>query len=1077
MLSYAQRWHGRGRVRRRRPERRRSDWPEELEDRRMLAGTTAEAIGIDDPLLEIPEGEVATITGTFTPATTAAIQVQVAWGDNQTSLFDVPGGSTQFAFSHDYPPDNQPSTVSQQFEPILTFSDDGEEILTTSVNVFVENASPVASNISIPLQAAEGQQINVSAAAFDPGGDPIFYTWNFGDQTGIVGGPIQTHTFVDSGTYTIAVTITDDDLGFTRQVRDIIINNQAPTANADTAAIFARASVPVEGNVLDNDTDIAGEADPLVVTAFDTEMDPEVDVIGAFGTLTWGADGAFSYLPDASNQDVQLLSEGNSLIEEFDYSISDGDGGLASSTLTITLVGAVLPLEIFDDDQTPNVIPENTVTGETVGITADTNVVAGATATFELSNDAGGRFQIDGDTGVVTVADGSRLDFESQAQYQISVVATVVGSGEVATNDFLIDLTDVNEPPNAQLDAGLATDEDTVLNIPGAPNGGLLLNDTDPDAEDVIAVTEFDMTSAQGAAVTVSPNGMLQYDPTVSAAIQALSPASTTVDSFNYTISDSVGLTSTATVLLEVTGVADAPVAADDTLVVFESSGPVSVTATLLTNDIDVDAGDVLSVVQVDTTDTVGTVTIDDGDVQYGPDGKFDQLNDGDMATDSFHYTVQDSHGLVATATVHVTIFGVGQPQNTPPTVSDIPNQTIEEDSSTGPIAFQVGDLQTATGDLVVTATSSDTTIVPNASIVLSGSGVDRTLTITPPPSVSGATVTITLTVSDGEFEVSDTFELTINEINDPPTITEIDDQVINEDSKTGALEFTIGDLETAPDDLIVTATSSDQVLIPEANITFAGSGTDRTVTIQPTANLHGTATITVTVSDGILSTSTSLEITVNPINNEVLLLAVERNEGRERFDQLTSLAFTFNRDVSASLDPNDLALVNLTTGQVIDLSPVIPVWQPDINTALWDFAEVDVAPGRYSVVLNAAGIQDLSGSPLDGNGDGTPGDDNRSELVVTLAGDTDLDLDVDFVDFIRLSAGFGSPGNWANGNFDNLQPVGFPDFLLLAQNFGKSLQPDPPAAGLTAAAANRGLIAAAVEEVSKEMEDLFGGP
>ena len=52
-----------------------------------------------------------------------------------------------------------------------------------------------------------------------------------------------------------------------------------------------------------------------------------------------------------------------------------------------------------------------------------------------------------------------------------------------------------------------------------------------------------------------------------------------------------------------------------------------------------------------------------------------------------------------------------------------------------------------------------------------------------------------------------------------PPTITDITNQTIDEDGATVALPFTIGDVETPAASLTVTASSSDQTLVPDANI------------------------------------------------------------------------------------------------------------------------------------------------------------------------------------------------------------------------------------------------------------------
>jgi hypothetical protein len=104
---------------------------------------------------------------------------------------------------------------------------------------------------------------------------------------------------------------------------------------------------------------------------------------------------------------------------------------------------------------------------------------------------------------------------------------------------------------------------------------------------------------------------------------------------------------------------------------------------------------------------------------------------------------------------------------NTAPTISSVGNQTITTGSSAGPLAFTVGDSQTAASSLTVSASPSNPSLVPNANVVLGGSGTSRTVTVTP---VSGpiGTATITLTVSDGSLSTSTSFTLTVNALPAP---------------------------------------------------------------------------------------------------------------------------------------------------------------------------------------------------------------------------------------------------------------------------------------------------------------------
>ncbi len=224
--------------------------------------------------------------------------------------------------------------------------------------------------------------------------------------------------------------------------------------------------------------------------------------------------------------------------------------------------------------------------------------------------------------------------------------------------------------------------------------------------------------------------------------------------------------------------------------------------------------------------------------------------------------TVSDGTAT-GTDTFDVTVTGV----NDPPTISDITDQATPEDTAAGPLAFTVGDVETAPGSLVVTGSSSDQGVVANGDITFGGSGASRTVTVTPVAEASG-TATITVTVSDGTDTTTDTFVLTVNAVNDPPTISDITDQATTEDTATGAIGFTIGDVETPAASLTVTGTSSDQAVVANADIVFGGSGASRTVTLTPVADANGTTTITVTVSDGTDTTTDTFVLTVNAVND-----------------------------------------------------------------------------------------------------------------------------------------------------------------------------------------------------------------
>jgi hypothetical protein len=185
-------------------------------------------------------------------------------------------------------------------------------------------------------------------------------------------------------------------------------------------------------------------------------------------------------------------------------------------------------------------------------------------------------------------------------------------------------------------------------------------------------------------------------------------------------------------------------------------------------------------------------------------------------------------------------------------------------DTPTAALPFTVGDVETAAAGLTVSGSSDNTALVNQAGIVFGGAGSNRTVTVTPLSGASGS-ANITVTVSDGTATASTSFQLSV--INsrpaNVPTISAIAGQFIAQNSVAGPLGFTVSENGIPASSLTVTASSSDQTLVPNGNIVLGGSGGNRTVTVTPATGLVGAATITLTVSDGSASTNTSFLLTV----------------------------------------------------------------------------------------------------------------------------------------------------------------------------------------------------------------------
>lgn len=244
-------------------------------------------------------------------------------------------------------------------------------------------------------------------------------------------------------------------------------------------------------------------------------------------------------------------------------------------------------------------------------------------------------------------------------------------------------------------------------------------------------------------------------------------------------------------------------------------------------------------------------------------------------------------------------------PTNTPPTITAIGGQTINEDGIAGPLSFNVGDAQSPAGNLTLSATSSNPSLVPIANITFGGSGANRSVTIAPLANAWG-TAQITVTVSDGELSAFRQFTLTVNSINDAPTLTAISGQSIDEDGIVGPVSFTVADVETAPGSLTLSGNSSNPTLVPNGNITFGGNGANRTVTIRPSTNQTGSAQITVSVSDGSAVGTRVFTVTVNPVNDAPTITAiVDQTIDEDKFAGPISFTITDVESSASSLTLN----------------------------------------------------------------------------------------------------------------------------------------------------------------------------
>ena len=244
--------------------------------------------------------------------------------------------------------------------------------------------------------------------------------------------------------------------------------------------------------------------------------------------------------------------------------------------------------------------------------------------------------------------------------------------------------------------------------------------------------------------------------------------------------------------------------------------------------------------------------------------------------------TVNDGQGAnnITTRTFSVNVSEV----NNPPTLDALNNVTLSEDASAQTVNLS-GISTGATNEnnaLVVTATSSNTGLIPNPTVSYSSPNATGSLSFTPVANANGS-ATITVTVNDGALNnnlVTRTFTVTVTAANDQPTLNGVSNVSINEDS--GSQSVSLSGIATGAANesqtLTVTASSSNTGLIPNPSVTYNSPNATGSLSFTPAANASGSATITVTVNDNQSSNNIvtqTFNVSVNAVNDTPTVAAI----------------------------------------------------------------------------------------------------------------------------------------------------------------------------------------------------------
>ena len=295
-----------------------------------------------------------------------------------------------------------------------------------------------------------------------------------------------------------------------------------------------------------------------------------------------------------------------------------------------------------------------------------------------------------------------------------------------------------------------------------------------------------------------------------------------------------------------------------------------------------------------------------------------------------------------------------GEQYNTPPTIEAIADVVSNEDETVAEIELIAEDKETSKSKLQWTVTAINADLIAPEAISVRKTGLRRYLEITPKENAHGET-DITVTVNDGIDEVSTTFKLTVNAVNDPPTISAVEPIEINEDQMV-SFTVTLTDIDTAPEELKITGNAANAALLPSDNITSTGESLTRTVTLSPGANMGGKTKVTLFVNDGDNTVFTETELTVIPVVDIPVALPQELTTKYGKHLPLTL----------AGTDPDSLGLsfhlVEMPkNGSLIGTAPNL-TYRPKAGFEGMDTFQFRVVAGEYksepeTIVITVLGL------------------------------------------------------------------------------------------------------------------------
>ena len=583
-----------------------------------------------------------------------------------------------------------------------------------------------------------------------------------------------------------------------------------------------------------------------------------------------------------------------------------------------------------------------TVSGSPVSTAEDTPVTATVTAT-DPDNDAL-EFRYSPPAHGTVTGTGASFTYQPAADYHgtDSITVTVLDGETQATATITVTVTPVADPPVA-VDDALAGMEHTPLEVPLT---ALTANDTDADG-DALTVTAVGAASTGTVAII---GDQLRYTPPAGFIGAA---------TFTYTVSDGTA-TDDGMVTVDVAAVNDPPVAVDDTATTAEDTPLTVAGTTLVANDSDPESSP-LSITTVGAA-THGSVALAGGTVTFTPDANF-------AGAAGFTYTVSDGVNTDDGA-VTVTVTPVQDP---PVAVDDTAAGTEDTPLVVAAATLLANDTDPDGDALTLTAVSAAT----GGTVALAGT----TITFTPSPNLSGA-AGFDYTVSDGGRTDVGHVALTFAPVQDPP-IAGDDTAVTAEDTPLvfAASALLVNDVDVDGPALTVTAVTAPS----HGTVGLAGG----TVTFTPDADYNGPAGFDYTVSDGALTDTGHVAVTITAVNDPPVAVDDTATTAEDTPLAIAATALAAN-DTDVDSGSRTVTAVASPLHGTVALAGGTVTFTPDANysgPASFDYTVSDGALTDVGTV--AVTVTPVNDPPVATAGTATT--DENTPVTITLAG-TDLD-------------------------------------------------------------------------------------